>query len=608
MKRILFSVLVLAVSMIFSGNCEAQIESAGAVVLVNSASPNNFDFDRYLKLYLDYFDVPYLTIDVAKQPVPFDLDKSALVILGHEGVLAGIKPDDIALIEEYIKKGGGVFSFDMGTTAEKNKQLLPNILKFEQTEPNVIEPNSVIKFVDKTHYITTYKVDRPDLRTVEPAFRAGWPGYVKMPKVTAVSKDAKTLVTLADFPLVVIMGYGKGKIVQWTTYNWLDANILGFYNGLDDIVWRSVVWAARKPFVFQGNLPLVSMRMDDCYGPWDNFQYVEVINKYGIIPHISFFMDAMSPSAATKLGEYSRAGKLETFIHSREVGEGKFFYSDFDIHDRPPGKEAPDSVIKKNFADLDAFIKKYDIKYAKSAVTHWTAPGRNTLPYLRKMGIQYSSFLNATPSCGETHPWPYELYQGAGHFEKTFGTTGSGNFVYHPGFTLDWMKDEPSIFCVESGCPSIKADWLRPSAAPGYEGTRKVAGMIIDGTNMLRHHLDSMGPAYFFTHELNIGMLEDRNDGLDKAFAGVFENIRKFHNVIPCGWDYFNQYNKNVRTITFEAAYYDAAQKKLSVHCNGFSDIATKFHIFTEKDGKIADTLYDVPVYRGPTVVTVEVK
>ena len=169
------------------------------------------------------------------------------------------------------------------------------------------------------------------------------------------------------------------------------------------------------------------------------------------------------------------------------------------------------------------------------------------------MGIQYSSFLTATPSCGESHPWPYELYQGAGHFEKTFGNSGSGNFVYHPGFTLDWMKEDPSIFCVESGCPTIKADWLRPSVAPGYEGTRKVAGMIIDGTNMLRHHLDSMGPAYFFTHELNIGMLEDRNEGLDKAFAGVFENIKKFHDVIPCGWDYFNQYNKNVRTIDVRA-------------------------------------------------------
>jgi len=608
MKKVLFLSLILAVSVLFCGNCLAQVESAGAVVLVNSASPNSIDFDHYLKLYLDYFDVPYLIVDVTKQQVPIDLDKAALVILGHEGVLAGARPDDIAAIEEYIKRGGGVFSFDMGTKAEKNKQLLPNILKFEQTEPNVIEPNSVIKFVDRSHYITAYKVDRPDLRTVAPAFRAGWPGTVTMPKVTAVSKDAKTLVTLADWPLVVIMEYGKGKIVQWTTYAWLDVNILGFYNGLDDIVWRSMVWAARKPFVFQGNIPLVAMRMDDCYGPWDNFQYVEVINKYGIIPHISFFMDATSPSAATKLGEYTQAGKAETFIHSREIGEGKFFYCEFDIHDRPPGKEAPDATIKKNFADLDAFFKKYDIKYAKSAVTHWTAPGRNTLPYLRKMGIQYSSFLNAIPSCGESYPWPYELYRGAGHFEKTFGTTGSGNFVYHPSFTLDWMKEDPFIFCVESGCPSIKADWLRPSVAPGYEGTRKVAGMIIDGTNMLRHHLDSMGPAYIFTHELNIGMLEDRNEGLDKAFAGVFENLKKFYDVIPCGWDYFNQYNKNVRTVTFEAAYYDATQKKLSVHCNGFSDIATKFHVFTENEGKITDTLYDAPVYRGPTVVKVEVK
>lgn len=586
----------------------AQSESAGAVVLVNSASPHRIDFDHYLKLYLDYFDVPYQAVDVAAHQGALDFDQAALVILGHEGVLAGVKPDGLAALDAYVRGGGGVWSFDMATGAEKDRRLLPAILQLAQTEPTIIAPNSPIKFVDRDHYITAYKIDRPDLQTVDPAFRAGWPGMVKMPRVTGLSPQARTLVTLGGTPLVIIMPYGTGRIVQWTTYQWLDANILGFFNGLDDIVWRSLVWAARKPFVFEGNIPLVSMRIDDAYGEGDDFRYIDVINKYGIVPHISFFMDATSPAAARNLGEYTRTGKAETFVHSREVGEGKFFYSDFDIHDLTPGREASDETIRKNFEDLDAFFKKYQIKYARTLVTHWTDPGRNTLPYLRAMGIQFASFVQTLPRCGEVHPWPYQLYQAAGHYGKTFGSWGSGSFIYHPGIVLDYGVDDPSIFCVVTDTPSIKVDWLRPSDEQHEGGTRTVAGVINDGINMLRHELDSMAPTYFFTHELNIVQLEGGAEGLDRAFAGVLANLKKFHAVIPCGFDYFNQYNKNVRTIKFESAEYDARERKLIVRCNGYSDMVTKFHVFTEQDGRIDETLYDVPIYRGATTVTVQLK
>ena len=81
--------------------------------------------------------------------------------------------------------------------------------------------------------------------------------------------------------------------------------------------------------------------------------------------------------------------------------------------------------------------------------------------------------------------------------------------------------------------------------------------MIIDGTDMLRLALDSMGPAFFFTHELNIGLLEGGAGQLDRAFEGVMGNLRKFHDVIPCGFDQLNQYGKNIRTGDLTAASWD---------------------------------------------------
>ena len=52
----------------------AETNSAGVVVVVNSASESRFDFDRYLKLYLDYFDVAYTVVDIADGSLPADFE------------------------------------------------------------------------------------------------------------------------------------------------------------------------------------------------------------------------------------------------------------------------------------------------------------------------------------------------------------------------------------------------------------------------------------------------------------------------------------------------------------------------------------------------------
>ena len=61
--------------------------------------------------------------------------------------------------------------------------------------------------------------------------------------------------------------YGSGHAVQWGSYDWMSHDVLGPLFGLDDLVWRSIVWAARKPFVMQGLPPFVTMRMDDVIDP-----------------------------------------------------------------------------------------------------------------------------------------------------------------------------------------------------------------------------------------------------------------------------------------------------------------------------------------------------
>ena len=399
----------------------AETNSAGAVVVVNSASESRFDFDRYLKLYLDYFDVAYTVVDIADEGLPADFSRAALLILSHKGVLDGMDVSNQTSIVKYIEAGGGVFSFDMPAKPEKKNIILNDILKFNIDEPVKIQGSAHIKFLDKNHYITAYKIDRPDLKTME----TNRYSYT-IPNTTEKAHNVKTLVSIADVPLLTTAEFGKGRIVQWSTYEWLNENVLGFYNGLDDIVWRSIVWAARKPFVFQGNIPLVSMRLDDCNGLDMDYAYIDVINKYGITPHIAFMMDDTPPSAAKKLGEYTRTGKAEAFVHSRKMGDTDFMYWDFSLTNFHRGKPLTEERIKQNFEDLDVFHKKYDIKYARSLVAHWGAIDKNVFPYLRKMGVEYvQSLIMIYPSSAvfweNSNPWPYQLYQRPGYYQSVFG-------------------------------------------------------------------------------------------------------------------------------------------------------------------------------------------
>src|SRR5262249_53339377 len=83
-----------------------------------------------------------------------------------------------------------------------------------------------------------------------------------------LSPNATALATSGGRPLLVVRKYGLGRAVQWLSYDWIAASALGPIGGMDDLVWRGIVWAARKPFVIRGLPSFVTMRIDDVEGPF----------------------------------------------------------------------------------------------------------------------------------------------------------------------------------------------------------------------------------------------------------------------------------------------------------------------------------------------------
>jgi len=75
-------------------------------------------------------------------------------------------------------------------------------------------------------------------------------------------------------PFVTVKKFGRGRAVQWSSYDWMAVAVKGPMAGLDDLVLGSLVWSARKA-VRNACLPnFAILRVDDCEGPfwWTRMQ------------------------------------------------------------------------------------------------------------------------------------------------------------------------------------------------------------------------------------------------------------------------------------------------------------------------------------------------
>src|SRR3954462_2941270 len=101
----------------------------------------------------------------------------------------------------------------------------------------------------------------------------------------------------------------------------MSTTVQGPVNGLDDLVWRSLVWAARKPFVMRGMPNFVTMRVDDVSGP---FNWVHTANQVGFKPFLGLFINNVTAPAVAELRSLTTNGTATASVHS--FTDTSFFY------------------------------------------------------------------------------------------------------------------------------------------------------------------------------------------------------------------------------------------------------------------------------------------
>lgn len=559
---------------------------SNAVVLVNSASPSYPEFGQRLQTYLDHFGVPYDVLDITTAAVDSSIANYQLIIVGHTGLDAGatryLDSTEQQAIADAVLNGSGFFSVDgdLATDADQGRYTFIDTF-FGLTYQGKFNTASSISIPSSEHYITALQ-EAPATW----ALRAAIQGDVVTPPGSVAS-----LASVGNSPLLLVTTTGQGRAVQWLSDDWIAAGTFGQFQGMDDLIWRSLVWAARKPFVLRGMPPFVTMRVDDSSGPGAGstpWAWVDIANQYGFKPFIAFFMDDIDVEEAAKLRSLIEKGLATASIHGRSQWD--FFYFDHNF-----GRNYPDATIQSYFADADDFYAAYGIVGGKTIVPHYYESGDNVYEELAARGIE---FLTTTNRPGwayvdSTPPMP------AGPYRK-YGTPGSNANQTFNVFIADWLTiapDHPLNGQFFNVLTEVRED--NYDLAPD----RPSDVVIHDGTMQLKRALDSLVPASLFFHEYQLHSVSSAKWTND--LSAITANIASYEPLYVT-YDHMAQYVRALATSRLNSTTFDAASSQLSITFTGNSDIDTQFYVFIDSGDTIARTPLNVTAFSGGRTVTVD--
>jgi hypothetical protein len=566
---------------------EAEPVGGGVVVLVNSTSAKYPDFQHFIQPYLDHFGVPYAVLDIGTNAAVTNLESYALVIVGHgqldtnDVYLSTVSQDSLSAA---VASGTGLVNFDSDLSAAgvARYQFAQDIFGFSYAAAASVssitfpptEPQSQMHFITGRHPTN-------DVITLNASMNVSG---ITLPS------DAETLAFSGGQPFLAIRKYGRGRAVQWASYDWMAVAVKGPMAGLDDLIWRSFVWAARKPFVIRGMPNFVTMRVDDVEGPlW----WAHVANEMGFIPWIGPFITPMNQTNVADLRSMVTNGNATASVHA-------FTATDFVYWNHAGATNWPDDVMSNRFYTATQWHVTNGIPIARIVVPHYSEMGANAFAWLKTWGTDF-----VTPRQNVGTPWgapwimagPYRLYESP--------QSASGP---NPTFYADFMAipGHPELAGQFFLCFTIIAD---DASCQEWCPDNDVAGAIGRGTRQLKRALDGMALATLFTHEWHIhptsccGNVTTPTNNWRAMLQGITNNLAAY-NPIYVTLDYACQYVRATRTARITASEFDRNTGQVNVTVSGGADIPILLQIYVGEDNAITNLFGTVPAFSGSLTLT----
>jgi hypothetical protein len=411
------------------------------------------------------------------------------------------------------------------------------------------------------------------------------PGVSVPSNVTAVALSGAQ-------PLLAVTKYGQGFAAQWTSYDWVSVAVLGPMEGLDDLVWRSLVWAARKPFVMRGLPNLLTLRMDDTSGP---FGWVHIANEMGFKPWLGLFLSSVTETDAADLRSLVTNGNATASIHSFDCCSTFFYYNHFSA--------APwsDNVMSNNFYTGTQWHTSHGIPISKVVVAHYSEIGPNAYAGLQAWGVEYVGVCFPPGNAWLSNPpWliagPYRLYE-----TPRSGTSDAYPMYYadfysvpgHPEFNGQFFSCFTEIRD-DSGC----GEWCPDN---------DVSGSIGRGTRQVKRAFDSLILGALYSHEWYLEPIPQSSNQTpitDNNWRAILQGITNnlaAYNPLYVTYDYACQYLRATRTSRLTASDYDPVSGRVTATLSGSTDLAIQVAVYLGQDNAISSSSATIPPFSGTT-------
>ncbi len=407
---------------------------------------------------------------------------------------------------------------------------------------------------------------------------------------------------------------------------------LGPLMGLDDCLWRSIVWVARKPFVMRGLPPLVTMRVDDVAGRggiWGQspFYWVRTAMKYGFKPWLGLFIYNLNPAAIDELRGYllsgnvtaaphalgrpNRSGVKELKTRDGEVIPGQDFYAgfyynpdalplrekdydEFIYFEHQKGVPWSDQEAERGLEAADRWYAVHQpFPMSKYFIAHWYEIGHNVIPHVAgKWGMEYIAMNKEIDlPYADTVPWikggPFRRYEIPGTSTNNPELRGK-NPVYYADFVdIDGYR---FFNCFTE---------IRDVAGYEWAPDNHVKTSAGRGIRELRRALSGMDMAVLFTHETDY-IYRINPENWDEQMRLVAEGIQDYHPMMMTSDDALRIVRAH-KTSRLENATVDRASGTVILSLSGRADTTSYAYIFRDTEGGIDQELVEIPPFQDGT-------
>ena len=536
---------------------------------------------------LDHFGIPYRPHDLSRDKLSAEiLAGCACIILGQDKLGRSISEVQASLISEAVKAGTGLVSFDGDLRLYSDAYL--EIFGFEEINPYPYATN-LLRIRQNRHAVTGMQEDGElhSLDKMVTAVMAGrWRDDVEPLADGILGKDQlvyirhlcpRSAYEPRNHSLLFAARWGEGKAVQFCLNPrvWRKS-FYGHARSMDDLFWRSVVWAARKPFVANLVPPFVTMSIDDCSGRHD-FRYVDIACKHGYIPLPSLFLKHVPEGLFGKIRNDTESGKALYNSHALS-------YYDLMLYDFGKGELSQDR-LQKNFSLEDAWWQKTGCLPSLTNRYHWGEYGLQALPFLKERDRVFFSpalqmGLHKADMCMDDGYWPYNLQS-----------------CYY-----DFLPDNSDFFGFASFPARHQEDFLIGCTALLRENDRNdVEKSAQSAARKLRDGLRAGFHGELTTHEqkFDVLSLDQWDEILRRAGELTASNEKIFAN-----HDEIATYLRAKRGVTFTSV--SGQDGRITCRIEGAADRELKLSVFEDEGDDFVRSYSPLEAFSGSTELSLQ--